>query len=43
MVDNDVGLKFLIEILCVTNDVLTLSWTGFLISCPMEESLESYG
>lgn len=28
MVHNDVGLKFLMETLCVTNDVL--SWTGFL-------------
>lgn len=42
MVHNDVGLKFLIEVLCVTNDVLTLSWTGSLITCPVKESQESY-
>jgi len=41
MVHNDVGLKLLIEILRVTNDVL--SWTGSLISCPVKESRESYG
>ena len=41
MVRNDVGLKLLIEFLCVTNDVL--SWTGSLITYPVKESQESYG
>lgn len=43
MVHNDVGLKFLIETLYVTNDVLTLTWTESLISFPVKESQKSYG
>lgn len=43
MVHNDVGLKFLIEILCLTNDVSTLTWTESLISGPVKESQRSYG
>lgn len=42
MIHNDVGLKFLIETLCVTNDVLTFTWTESLISCPVKESQKSY-